>query len=376
MPKFSFSPDDIKRGFNLAKLVRPMTGDYVLKINGSTLSVLSYDRRRFCRADIRALDTDVMDDYASDEFFLSADRQTLFDAKLSSMSVSVTDKGLNVRASEEGQSRSAVIRRRPDNSRRPKVVLRNLPAGGTLMKAKLFEELLHQVSCAALIKETKTEDDMKINQVHFYPDQECATSNARVYASAAFLPGLILDLSIVSADIPTVRAFCTKSKTEDIIVGQSQSHLFLSDSDSKSYIMLSRVATSKPPLFLVSEDEYAVELEIDKSPLTSSLSWAKTAVEGTSRLSISVVRNTDDFGSLNMLANGQEIATIPVKFRKGKELRADFHIPTLFNIASAVNCDSVIMRYSHPKVPTLLELTAAKPSDVPARHFLQCMRAR
>jgi hypothetical protein len=376
MPKFSFSPDDIKRGFNLAKLVRPMTGDYVLKINGAVLSVLSYDRRRFCRADIRALDTDAQDDYVSDEFFLSADRQTLFDAKLSSMSVSVTDKGLNIRASEEGQSRSAVIRRRPDNSRRPKVVLRNLPAGGTVTQAKLFEELLHQVSCAALIRETKTEEDMKVNQVHFYPDQGCATSNARVYASAAFLPGLILDLSIISADIPTVRAFCTKSKTENIIVGQSPSHLFLADSDSNSYLMLSRVATTKPPLFIVSEDEYTVELELEKTQLTSSLSWAKTAIEGTSRLSLAVVRTADDSGSLDMSANGQEISSIPVKFRKGKELRADFHVPTLFNIASAVNCDSIIMRYSHPKVPTLLELTAAKPSDVPARHFIQCMRAR
>jgi hypothetical protein len=375
MPKFSFCPDDIRRGFALVKLIRPMTGDYVLRIAGKTLSVISYDRRRFCRADIRALSSDTEDDYVSDEFFLSVDRQTLFDAKLSSMSISVGDKGLNIRASEEGQNRSAVIRRRPDNSRRPKIISRELPSGGVLTQAKSFEDLLHKVSCAALIRETKTDEDMKINQIHFYPEKECVTSNARTYASAAFLSGLNLDLSIVSADIPMIRTFCMKIKSEQINIGQNASHLFLSDPDTGSYLILSRVVTAKPPLFLVSENDYLVEFEVERTKLVSSLSWTKTAIEGTSRINIAAVCSSENnSGTLSISSNGQEMASIQVKFRKGKELRSDFHVPTLFSIISAVDDDIILLRYSHPKIPTLLEMTSIQPSIVSARHFLQCMR--
>ena len=379
MPKFTFDPEDVRRGFTIAKLVRPMTGDYVLRIVGRTLSVISHDRRRYCRADIQAKSTDVADDYASDEFFLSADRQSLFDAKLSSLTISVTDKALNIRAEEEKQSRQASIRRRPDNSRRPKVQLRPLPGGGTLVKAAEIEKLLHQVSCSAMVKETKTEEDMKVNQVHFYPDEKCAVSNARTYASAVTFNELALDLSIVSADIPLCRTFCSKSGSDHVLMGQSAAHLFLSDPSTGSYLLMSRVASARPPLFVLDQDGYTVEIRVEKNLLTSSLSWARTAIEGTSRLNLTAVRSADsNSGRLDMSANGQEIATLPITFLKGKEMRADFHVSVLSNVAGYIDGDDAILRYAHPKIPTLLEITDkpidGEPKSVIGRHFLQCMR--
>jgi hypothetical protein len=291
--------------------------------------------------------------------------------------VNVTDKGLQIKAEEEGQRRQALVKRRPDNSRRPKVLRRELPSGGTQIQTTLFEELLRHVSCSALIKETKTEQDMRVNQVHFYPERGCIIANARTYASAAFLPGLELDLSIVSADLPLIRSFCAKCTANNVLVGQSLVHLFLADAATGSYVLLSRVASAKPPLSLVSEDDYAVEIQVNRDKLVGALSWARTAIEGTSRLSFLAIRASEDgLGVLNLMAGNQDLAVIPATFKKGRELRSDFHVAIIATVAPSVTGTDVIMRYAHPAIPTLLELTAMEAGQVTARHFVQSMRTR
>lgn len=375
MPKFSFSPESVKRGFALAKLIRPMMGDYVLHFSGKTLSIISYDRRRFCRAEITALSGDVSDDYISDDYFLSTDRHALLDSDLSSMSINITDKGLNVKYEDSGRTKTALIRKRPDNSKRPKVMTRDCPPGGTTVNASDFEDLMRQVSCSALVKETKTDDDMRINQVHFFPSESCAFSSARTYATIAFMKDLDLDLSIISADIPTIRAFCAKAKTDNIIVGSDMKYLFLKDTSTNSYMTFSRITAVKPTFIIFTPDDYAVEMEISKDVLISSFSWAKTAIEGTSRLSLVATRSSDsESGTMEMLANGQSITSFPVSFRKGKELRSDFKIDMIANLASYVDDDIAVLKYSHAKMNTLLELTSATPKSVYSRHFIQSMK--
>lgn len=375
MFKFSFDPEAVKRGFSLAKLVHPMMGDYVLHFSGKTLSIVSYDRRRFCRAEITALSGNAPDDYLSDDHFLSTDRHALLDSDLSSMSISVTDKGMNVKYEDAGRVKNALIRKRLENSKRPKIMTRDCPPGGTSVNAADFEDLIRQVSCSALVKETKTDDDMRINQVHFFPADSCAFSSARTYATVAFMKNLDLDLSIISADIPVIRAFCTKVKTENIIIGYDQKHLFLKDTSTNSYMTLSRIAAVKPTFIIFTPDDYAVEIEISKDILVSSFSWAKTAIEGTARLSLAAVRSSDgDAGTMDMLANGQSITSFPVTFRKGKELRGDFKIDMIANLASYVDDKVAVLKYSHTKMATLLELTSATPKDVYSRHFIQSMK--
>ena len=377
MPKFTFNPESVKRGFALAKLVRPMIGDYILHFSGKTLSITSCDRRRFCRAEIVALTGDVADDYSSDDYYLSADRHTLLDSDLSSMSINITDKGINVKYEDEGHSKSALIKKRNENSKRPKIMMRERPFGGTLVNASNFENLMRQVSCSALVKETKTEDDMRINQVHFFPEDFCAYSSARTYATVAFMKDLKLDLSIISADIPIIRSFCSKSKSDEITVGSDQKNLFLIDPTTDSFITMSRVNSSKPTFDIFTPDDYVTEIEVPKNILVSSFSWAKNAIEGTSRLSINAVRAADgNSGSLEMLANGQEITNFPVTFRKGKELRGDFKIDMIANLAAYVDDDVAVLKYSHAKLPTLLELTSSTVGDVNSRHFIQSMKEK
>ena len=369
--KFSFSPEDLRKGFAIVKLVKPMTGDYVLKIAGGTMSIFSSDRRRFARAAVRSTGSDAPDGFASDEYFLPADRQTFFDSNLESVTVTVGDKGMVVKTEGSGQSRQASVKRRAELSRRPPMPAK-ASVSGTTVKAKAFEELIRQVSCSALVKETKTDEDMRVNQVHCYPEESCAVSNARFYATVAFLPGLSLDLSIVSADLPAIRSFCARLGDADVVVGRDKSHLFVSDPATGSCAAFSRYSSVRPPLSIVPEDGYDTIVALDRDQFVKSLTWCSMAVEGTQRISF---RASGD--KLSLMNGSQEVSSLPASFVAGEGLAADFPVKVLAGIVKYLGEGRAFLKYGHKDSPGVLEI-AEESSDgvVRARHFISSMKER
>jgi len=371
VPKLSFSPEDLRRGFTVAKLVRPMANDYVLRVVGPELWVSSTDRRRQVHAVIGSKSSDAAPDYVSDDFYLPIDRSALFDSELTQVSISVTDKGLVIKAEGDGQTRQATVKKRAESARRSPMPAR--PAvSGTEIRAKLFEELLHKLSCSALVKETKTDEDRKANQVHFYPAESCATSNARAYATAAYLEGVNLDLSIVSDDLPAMRTFCAKALSESVILGQDRTRLFLSDPKSGSVASFSRVSCNKPVLQLLSDDGYEIELEVDRSKFAKTLQWANMVREGTRRVSFRA-----DGDSMTLSCNNQELSNLPVSFRLGDSLSADFPADHMATIIGYVGSEKAVLKFRHKVSPGILEVCEDTPSaGVRARHFVQAMKER
>lgn len=371
--KFAFSPESLRRGFAVAKLVKPITGDFVLKFVDGALVIYSADKRRRCRAEV--LPSGERQGLTSEDYFLPADRTALFESDLERVSVTVTDKGMVIKSEGGGQSRQATVKKRLDNSRRAGV-----PAPVSFQSQEVptkgFEELLRQVSFSALVKETKTDEDMKVNQVHFYPDQSSAVSNARFYASVVRMDGLDLSLSIVSADIPLLRGFCSKSG-ETVLVGQTDRDLIVSDPVTGSSLSFSRVSGTKPPLQVLSEDGYGVEVSVDGKALAKALTWCTMALEGTTRLTLDC-RPSPDGTSLSFLSNGQELSRVPAELVAGPELRADFPAAILASLSGSIDSDKAVLRFKHKAQPTLMEVRSASPScpGVSARHFINSMKER
>ena len=372
MPKYTFAPEDLRRGFTIARLVKPLSGDFVLKAGPRSLTVYSADRRRYVHAVIPAKSSDAEDGYLSDDYYLPSDRTALFDTELDQVLINISDKGLIIKAEGDGQTRQATVKKRSESARRTPMPNRQ-QVSGTSVKSSLFEDLLHQVSCSALVKDTKTDEDRKVNQVHFYPEECSATSNARSYATVATLDGLSLDLSVVSDDIPAMRTFCSKSVGTEVIIGQDKGHLFLGDSSSGSVIAFSRVSCSRPPLQIIHDDGYEIEIEIDRDQLSKGLTWSSMAVEGTSRLS---VKASD--GEIEFSSNGQELSRIPVVFLKGTELKADFPVTILANIIAYVGTKKALLKYRHKTAPYILEVCGGTSATdkVRSRHFVQSMKER
>ena len=243
---------------------------------------------------------------------------------------------------------------------------------GSTLRASGFEELIRQVSCSALVKETKTDEDMRVNQVHFYPDESCAVANARFYASVATMPGLSLDLSVVSADLPLIRSFCARLGDSDVVVGRDKSHLFISDPATGSCVSFSRVSSVKPPLHLAPEAGYQVIMSVDRDQFVKSLTWCAMAVEGTQRISF---RASGE--KMDLLNGSQEVSSLPVSFVAGAELSADFPVKTLGGIVKYLGDGRALLKYGNPKFPDVLEIAEeSADGSVRARHFVSSMKER
>lgn len=375
MAKFTFTPEDLRRGFNVAKLVKPVSGDFVLKMDSGRLVVASSDRRRFSRVEVTPSRSDDPS-FSSDEFFLPKDRLALFDTELTQVVLSVTEKGLNIKAEDGGQVRQANVKRRQENSRRPAMPPRP-PTAGTRIFAKHLEELLHQVSCSALVKDTKTEEDMKVNQVHFYSEECLASSNARFYGSVSHLPGLALDLSVVSSDLPALISFCARSKDDHVVFAQSGTHLVLTDPGTDSSLVCSRIASAKPPIQLLSEDGYASVIRVDQAQLKKSLTWATMATDGTQRVTVEASAGDGGQIPLTVSSGGQELSRLPAEFESGSSMKADFPVRYLAQIVGYLSEGRTVLRYGHRRAPNVLELCSdSDSSPVRSRHFLTSMKDR
>lgn len=374
--KLEFDPADLRHGLSIAKLVKPMTNDYVLKVVGGNLVIYSYDKRRCARAEVRPLKA-IPDDYMSDEHFLPAERSAFLDSELTAVTITINDKGMLVKTDGGKQSRQATIKRRAELSRRPPMPPKPPLVAAATLGAKEFEELLRQVSCSALVRETKTEEDMRVNQVHFYPDKQCAVANARFYATMATLPGLTADISIVSADLPLMKSFCSKFGDKQIQIGQTQKHLFIADPHGGSHLLFSRVAAVKPPLSLLPEDGHEIVVSVDRDQFAKCLSWAAMAIEGTQRLTVVALAETDGSAMMEFINGKQEISKMPVEFKQGKRLSADFPVKYLAGIVRYLGEGNASLKYSHPAAPTVLEIAEQSPEgSAKARHFIQAMKER
>jgi hypothetical protein len=375
--KLEFDPEDLRRGLAIAKLVKPLTNDFTLKVQDGNLIIYSYDKRRSARAEVRPMKP-IPSDFVSDEYFLPAERQAFLDSELTAITLSITDKGMLVRTDGGKQSRQATIKKKAELSRRPPMPARpTLVSSGTL-KACDFEELLRQVSCSALVRETKTEEDMRVNQVHFYPDKECAVANARFYASTASLPGMNLDLSIVSADLPLMKAFCSKFSDKSVQIGQNQKHLFIIDPATNSHILFSRVVSNKPAFSMIPDDGHEIVMSIDRDQLAKTLGWAAMAIEGTQRLTIVASSDSSDGqGTIDFFNGKQEIGSLSVGFQRGKKFTADLPVKYLVGIIRYLGEGNALLKYAHPTAPTVLEIVEQSKDGVfRARHFIQAMKER
>jgi len=211
-----------------------------------------------------------------------------------------------------------------------------------------------------------------VNQVHFYPTEKCGYSNARTYATVAYMDDLALELSIVSDDLPVMRAFCSKSSGDDVVIGQDRTKMFLSDPKSGSIISFSRISCNKPSLQVLPDDGYGVEFEVDRSQLVKALQWANMAREGTRRVSFKM-----SDGSMTMSCNGQEVSSLPISFLSGDSMSADFPADILAGVISYTESEKILFRFQH-KILEICDTKklGVKVFSVRSRHFLQAMKER
>lgn len=366
MPEFTFSPDKLRSGFAMTKIVKPDTGDYCLRFDGSSLVIFSYDKRKYVRAVIPADVSDARPDFLSKNYFITMDRSALFNTDLDSVVIKVNDKSLTVTCIKHpDQDRKALLKRKSVKSRRPDIPPMADASGAVKVDRGLLDKVLYQVSCSALVRETKTEEDMRVNQVHLYSDSGHAISNARYYGSLVHA-NMGIDLSIVSSDIPVIRAFCTKCSTNYVYMFHDDERLSITDEDKQSVLSISKVSTKKPSITLLDPSLFSTTVVVDRDLLLKNVEWAASVVEGTQRVTFDIFD-----GVMKMSDGSNELAKFPVTV-DGGNITADYPIGFMLNILKFIDND-VVLKFGHKLMPTVMEVTQ-KDSKLNFSHYLQSMR--
>lgn len=367
MSEFIFNSKKLKDGISLARTIKPDSGDFNVKFIDSSIVILSLDKRRCAKVVIQS---DSSSDFESSDMRISFDRISLLETELDSISISINEKSLSIKIIGDGQARRASIAKKISKTKVIDPSLGIDKSKFSMINSKKFDQLLRQVSCSALIKETKTEQDMRVNQVHFYPDKNCVTSNARYYGSVAFLDGMGLDLSIISSDIPFIRTFCSKCDG-DVGLMCDDNKLYISDDSSGSMMVFSRIVIPKPTLTLFDSSDFGTEVHIDRDQLLKSLVWASSAIEGTQRLGVHATKSDDN---MKLFFGQEEIANFPVSFISGNEIKSDFPLNVLMNVVNFID-KVVVFKFHHKDAQTMLEVSQ-KDTDLRSMHYLQSMRTR
>jgi hypothetical protein len=366
--RFSFTASCVKYGLNTARIIKPSSGDFIVRFWERGLTFFSADKRRFIISNVESSSQSIDPGWISDEYNIPIVKTSLFDPNLDSVSFTLMDNSISIQAMEGDQRRKAIIKKRTDPTKRriiPDVKLGDL----SFIDSKKFSKLLRIVGCSALVRETKTEEEMRVNQVHFDSMKKSAFSSTRHYASYAVLDGICFDFSIIGSDIPQIRAFCSKIDG-DVGFYQDKNKLYIVDTKTKSIFAISKLSSIKPD-FSPPSDEFKTEVLVSKDKLVKNLTWALSALDGTQRLTCEI---NDD--NMTMLNGGNEVFSFPIIKKTGNDFKSDLPAKFFHTIINHIDSDTVILRLNHSVMSTIIGITEESSLDVSVVHYVQAMRSR
>lgn len=367
MTKINISGTQLKKLIDTAKIVKPIFGDYSVLLTNGEIRISSLDKRR-CVLAISQHNSGID---IEEEFFLPADRVSLLEYA-DDLDMILSDKGLSIKYVGNGVTKSALLKRRAGTSKRPGLPSRPSTDQYYTIKSDTLNNILKNASCSASIKETNTEEDMRVNQVHFYSHKNSVFANARYHASFIKSDSIDFDISLISSDIPLIRNFCDRLDG-NIKIYQSDNKLCFEHEISGSYVQFHSIDTKKPDYKLPSLGEVSSTISLSYENLKSALKWALLTLEGTQRITISTSK-TDESNTLAFKSSDQVLASFPVDL-SGPGFTADFPIKILFTICEYLSDDDVVMKYGMSSLPDVLLIQQTFP-DMLAQHFIRSMKSK
>ena len=364
MSKFTVDPKALRTGLTIAKIVKPVLQDYSIKITLEGMSIWSMDRKRSVTAFVPVSDSTLV---ADEEFFLPMDRTSLLETDFSSCSWTINEKGATVKYSESGKSKTASLKRRAVNARRPLPPPIPDVSGSPLVDAKTFSRILNQVSASAQVKQTKTDEDARINQIHFYGAFNSVTSNARYYATCVVNPLITFDLSIVSSDIPLIEQFLARIPG-DVYVYQDSAKVYFVDSRKLNMLVVAKVATQRPEFKPIDIADAKTVTTVNCEEFKSLISWSVQAIDGTPRATIKI-----DGSQLEMSYNLGGLGHITVA-SQGSPFSADFPVSVLDTVFGYFEGAEFTLHSNLPKAPNVMVWSQSFSDSTQAWHYIASMR--
>lgn len=359
----SVDPNQFKKRVSAVKLIKPFLGDYVLSIIDRRLYLFSSDRRH----SIMAFVADNVDE-PDCEYFVPSDRVALIDSSNDSVSIAFNAKQAAFKFKSSSANKSATFKSRSDISKKRLANVLALAFDTWKIDKKELEFILKSLSASALVRNTKTEEDMRINQVHFYKDHAAAVSNARFYASSVTSPSICFDCSIVSSDIPIIRNFI--SQCDGFVqISVSPTHVFVANDDASLVLSCSKVITERPKYVVPVLDNPANTFSISTNDFKELVRWTSLALEGTSRATFCV-----DNGRLSAHNGASQLYEVDLPESVGA-FRSDFPMAVVSAISEYIDDGLVSAAYNYPDNPDIFTLSQSM-NGTRSAHYIRAMRSK
>jgi hypothetical protein len=366
MTSFSVSSSDVARCSNSISIVRPASNFIVINIKPECVMLHSSDRRRTSYSRI-FIPTNIE---SESEFILPYERRGILDSKLSKSVFSISPSHMIIKSSGDDQNKKVQIKKRSLSSKNILAKFPEFDIDFSISK-KTLDECLRQASCSALIKETKSEDDMRLNQIRMISSGNIFYSFARFYASVVHSDSPISDGSIISSDIPIVRSFLSKIDSDNVHVGQDPSNVYFASSDLNFALSLSKSPFRPHPFDPVDNSLFSSNVKVSTDLLLSSLDWSLKAAESGQRITL----DSHD-SSLKFIQSRDELSSIPIISSYGNPISMDFPSSVLKSIVGFVGSKSTDLFFDHSQSKTILCIPGISTANVKSFHYLQSMKPR
>lgn len=362
--RLAFDPEKIRRAIIIAKLTKPATGDLTLKFTGGRLVISSQGRRGQSRSEVLPLEDP--GGFESDEAYLPYDKSLFLESQNDSVALVFDDRYLNIKVRSGSSNRSARVPLRNNDTKRGKLPAKIELTESNPIDKKTWSDVLSSLSFSAQVKTTKTDIEMRQNQIYFYGEEKSAYSNARTYASSASHESLDFSISIISSDVPTIRAYVQKGP-DDQCVGVVDNQLVFSATDGSSYISFSRMVNKFPPYKVPVPDGYKHSVELNTEEWKKNVNWSLKAVEGSNKIRVICTPE-----SVSLMDGPKELVSFPSLDCSG-EFSFDTNLEILIGISSVINSDKFDLFFSHPTLDNMIEFRDRGP--VMARHFFTSVKS-
>lgn len=362
MSAYDVDPKRLRKCFSIAKLVKPVANDYSVEFNCGFLQFSSVGKRHVVASRVF-----VSSDIENSEFLLPVDRSGVVDISTVGCKLSVLPKGLNLKYVTEGNTRNANIKRRAESSRKTRTPALPEFNGAITIRKDDLDFILRHLSASAQIKNTKTEEDMRINQVFFNASKNEAVANARYYATSVKSTLIDFDLSVVSSDIPIIRSFIDNFDVIDIV--RAHDSIYLMDKPRESWLRINNHRSDAKYGALPTVDIPSHSFHVQKESLKDMVKWSTLTVDGSQRVSINLVGDL-----LRILSNSNELAATKVHDSMGG-FTADFPLSVLATVVDYLDDGNILIGYSFDGAPDIITLTQANTNST-AVHYIRSMKTQ
>lgn len=347
-----------KRGLQIPKLLKSGIPEVLIQENERGLKISSYEKRRMVEVVIPSTSVNLPHGV---QYSISFDHPLFNESDVESWSIEPKKDILKFIFKNNGSTKVTDIRKKA------KPVDVTIPTDwvevASVNKACLLRSMDH-LEASANVKDTKSEEDARINAVFFRKDLSFSINRH----TASVTDGLAsVDFSIPSLDFAVIRGFVERlDHNGDVSISKSKNYMRVGQGDIFLYTTL---INSREPNFSRLNDKYLFNFETKTSDLKALVKWSEYNAEASSYLTLEFKGASCEFKT--KFKSLGEISGI----NKSSPFTVNLPSKGFVGLMDYLEGDIVNLRYSHEAMSTIFNLNVSDSSGVSSYdHFIQTVK--